>query len=92
MQSLFAKPKIFIEVFNLYKKKDESAAADPLKDIEFPLWISWVGIPIVGAVGVWLAHTWFGVPILDGAMAIPLIIILTLIAASSTALTGITMA
>jgi len=90
MVALFAKPKIFIEAFNLFKKRDKAAAADPLKDIEFPLWISWVGIPIVGAVGVWLAHTWFGVPILEGAMSIPLIIVLTLIAASSTALTGIT--
>jgi len=58
--------------------------------IELPLWISWVGIPIIGAVGVWMAHEWFGVDWIAGAVAIPLIIVLTLIAASSTALTGIT--
>jgi len=37
-----------------------------------------------------MAHDWFGVSWIFGATAIPLIIVLTLIAASSTALTGIT--
>jgi uncharacterized oligopeptide transporter (OPT) family protein len=45
---------------------------------------------VVGAVGVWLGHLWFGVPIVFGAAAIPMIVLLTVIAASSTALTGIT--
>ena len=52
--------------------------------------VSLVGIPIVGALGVWMAHAWFGVPWLLGALAIPLIFVLALIAASSTALTSIT--
>ncbi|MBX9735525.1 MAG: OPT/YSL family transporter [Phycisphaerales bacterium] len=91
MVSLFAKPQIFIEAFSgLFAKRDASGATDPLKHIEVPLWISWVGIPVVGAVGVWMAHDWFGVSWVFGATAIPLIIVLTLIAASSTALTGIT--
>src|SRR5690606_15119772 len=44
----------------------------------------------VGAIGVWMAHDWFGVDWYLGAAAIPLIIVLTMIAANSTALTGIT--
>lgn len=91
MVSLFAKPQIFIETFKMItggKKRDKGA--DVLGHIEVPLWISWVGIPIVGAVGVWMAHDWFGVKWTLGAMAIPLIIVLTLIAASSTGMTGIT--
>ena len=40
--------------------------------------------------GVWMAHDWFGVHWLLGALSIPLILVLALIAASSTALTGIT--
>ncbi|QOJ00271.1 MAG: OPT/YSL family transporter [Phycisphaeraceae bacterium] len=89
MVALFAKPKVIISAFTgLFKKKD--AGKDVLRHIELPIWISFVGVPIVGAVGVWMAHDWFGVPWIFGATAIPLIIVLTLIAANSTALTGIT--
>jgi uncharacterized oligopeptide transporter (OPT) family protein len=90
MVSLFAKPKVFIEAFNAVFRRKKDASSDVLGHIELPLSISWIGIPIVGAVGVWMAHDWFGVSWIFGAMAIPLIIVLTLIAASSTALTGIT--
>lgn len=87
--SLFAKPKVLLEGFRgLFRKKAQEE--DVLAHIELPLWISWVGIPIVGAIGVWMAHAWFGVSWLLGMAAIPLIILLTIIAASSTALTGIT--
>ncbi len=89
--SLFAKPQVFVEAFRLLAGRGAKAAAkDTLGHIELPLWISWVGLPIVGAVGVWMAHEWFGVSWILGALAIPMIIFLTLIAASSTALTSIT--
>ncbi|MBX3379654.1 MAG: OPT/YSL family transporter [Phycisphaeraceae bacterium] len=89
LTALFAKPKVFIEAFKglTGKRKD---SIDVVRHIELPLWVSFVGIPLVGAVGVWMAHDWFGVSWIYGASAIPLIIILTLIAASSTALTGTT--
>jgi uncharacterized oligopeptide transporter (OPT) family protein len=88
---LLAKPQIFLAAFQtLTKKKGGNDDDDVLKDIELPLWISVVGIPIIGAVSVWMAHAWFGVDILLGATAIPLVLVLTLIAASSTAMTGIT--
>jgi uncharacterized oligopeptide transporter (OPT) family protein len=89
MVALLAKPEVFIEAFKGLAGK-RSDQKDVLGHIEVPLWISWVGIPIVGAVGVWMAHDWFGVSWVFGAAAIPLIIVLTLIAASSTALTGTT--
>jgi uncharacterized oligopeptide transporter (OPT) family protein len=91
MVALFAKPQVFIQAFKgVFARKTDSSEQDVLKEIEVPLWISWVGIPIVGAVGVWMAHDWFGVSWWFGAAAIPLIIVLTLIAASSTGMTGIT--
>ncbi|MBX3375833.1 MAG: OPT/YSL family transporter [Phycisphaeraceae bacterium] len=90
MVSLFAKPKVFIQAFRLVFARKKVAGSDVLGHIEVPLWISWVGIPIVGAVGVWMAHDWFGVSYIFGTLAIPLIIVLTLIAASSTGMTGIT--
>jgi uncharacterized oligopeptide transporter (OPT) family protein len=90
MVALFAKPQVFVQAFQGIFGKKKEAGNDVLRDIEVPLWISWIGIPIVGAVGVWMAHDWFGVSWIFGALAIPMIIVLTLIAASSTALTGIT--
>jgi uncharacterized oligopeptide transporter (OPT) family protein len=89
MVTLLAKPKVIISAFSgLFKKRQ--ASVDVLQHIELPLWVSFVGVPIVGAVGVWMAHDWFGVSWIYGGTAIPLIIVLTLIAANSTALTGIT--
>jgi uncharacterized oligopeptide transporter (OPT) family protein len=88
--SLFARPQVFVQAFRTLTGKKAEQSADLLRHIELPLWISWLGIPLIGALGVWMAHAWFGVHFVFGALAIPLIIVLTLIAASSTALTGIT--
>ncbi|MCA9288624.1 MAG: OPT/YSL family transporter [Phycisphaerales bacterium] len=95
MVSLFAKPKIFVEAFRVItgkgrQKAGPEARTDVLGHIELPLWISWVGVPAIGAIGVVLANLWFGVPVIYGALAIPLIVLLTVIAVSSTALTSIT--
>src|SRR5450432_2283054 len=49
-----------------------------------------VGIPIVGAALVLAGHLMFGVPLLTGALAVPLVFFFTLIAVNSTALTSIT--
>ena len=92
MVTLFAKPEVFAEAFRSLVRRGRSTpeGSDVLRHIELPLPVSWVGVPVVGAVGVWMAHEWFGVPWLLGAASIPLILVLALIAASSTALTGIT--
>ncbi len=89
MVALFAKPQVFIEAFKGLTGRAKKSS-DVLAHIELPLKVSWFGIPIVGAIGVWMAHDWFGVSWWFGALAIPMIIVLTLIAASSTAMTGIT--
>ena len=87
--AFLAKPKMIIDSFKgLFKKKD--AQADVLKDIELPVWVSLVGVPLVGAIGVWMAHSWFDVKWHWGALAIVLIIALTLIAVNATALTSTT--
>jgi uncharacterized oligopeptide transporter (OPT) family protein len=93
MVSLFARPQIFVDVFKMLFRKRGAAAdkpADVLRDIELPLWVSYIGIPVIGGIGIWMAWYWFGVHPLFGALAIPLIIVLTLIAARSTAMTSIT--
>jgi uncharacterized oligopeptide transporter (OPT) family protein len=92
MVALFARPDVFVEAFRGLTGRHRAApsGSDVLKEIELPLPISWIGIPIVGACGVWMAHEWFGVHWLLGALSIPFIMVLALIAVSSTALTGIT--
>jgi uncharacterized oligopeptide transporter (OPT) family protein len=90
--ALFARPEVFVEAFRSLRRsgRQPDGSRDVLAGIELPLPVSWIGVPIVGALGVWMVHEWFGVSWVLGALSIPLIIVLALIAASSTALTGIT--
>jgi uncharacterized oligopeptide transporter (OPT) family protein len=59
-----------------------------LKHIEFPLWISAVGIPIFSVLGAWVTHHFFGVPWLLAFISLPLIFVLSVICANSMALTS----
>lgn len=87
----FAKPQVFIQAFRgLGKKKTDSSEADPIAHIELPPKVSLIGIPVIGAIVVFFAHQFFGVSIVMGAIAIPLVFVFTLIAVNSTALTSIT--
>lgn len=90
LTAFFAKPKVILTAFKGVFSRKGDGAEDPLRDIELPLKVSFIGIPIVGAIGVWMTHAWFDVSWEMGALAIPLIIVLTLIAANSTAATSIT--
>lgn len=90
MAAFFAKPEVIINAFKGVFGGKKAAGEDVLKDIEMPLSISWIGVPIVGAIAVWMAHDWFGVNWWLGALSIPLIVLLTLIAANATAMTSIT--
>jgi OPT family oligopeptide transporter len=91
MVALFARPDVFVQAWRMLSRRQrELPREDVLRDIELPLRVSWIGVPLIGAFGVWMAQTWFGVHWLLGAASIPLILLLALIAASSTALTGIT--
>jgi uncharacterized oligopeptide transporter (OPT) family protein len=90
--ALFARPDVFVAAFRSLRRRrpDDAAGEDVVRHIELPLWVSWIGVPVIGAFGVWMLHAWFDVHWLLGALAIPLILVLATIAASSTALTGIT--
>ncbi len=87
--AFLAKPQVILSAFGplLGKNKDKS---DVLKDIELPMRVFVIGIPILGAVIVYMAHEFFGVSYLHGLIAIPLVFIFTLIGVNSTALTAIT--
>lgn len=89
LYSFFSKPQVIISAFTrLFKKKETKV--DELKDIELPMSIFVVGIPIVGAITVWMGHAWFGVEWWLGLIAVPLVFVFTLIAVNATGLTAIT--
>jgi uncharacterized oligopeptide transporter (OPT) family protein len=83
--SLVGRPEIFK---GLFKRSEKSAGADVLKDIEFPLWISAIGIPLFSVLGAWVTHEFFGVPWLLAFISLPLIFVLSIICTNSMALTS----
>jgi uncharacterized oligopeptide transporter (OPT) family protein len=89
LYAFFSKPKMIISSFSsLFSRKP--GQVDTLQNIELPVSLSIIGVPIVGAALVYVSHVYFGVGILMGIIAIPLVFVFTLIAANSTALTSIT--
>jgi uncharacterized oligopeptide transporter (OPT) family protein len=89
--AFFSRPQVLVSAFRgLVRRGGPGAAPDVLRDIELPMRVFVIGIPVVGGVVVYLAHRFFGVAIWQGVIAIPLIFLFTLIAVNSTALTSIT--
>ncbi|MDP8222175.1 MAG: OPT family oligopeptide transporter [Candidatus Lernaella stagnicola] len=86
--SFFSKPKMILASFAGLLKRGKSV--DVLKDIELPMKVFVIGIPLMGFTTVVLTHYYFGVHWVMGAIAIPLIFVFTLIAVTSTGLTSIT--
>ncbi|MBM3885071.1 MAG: OPT/YSL family transporter [Gemmatimonadetes bacterium] len=85
--SLVAKPELLTGLFRA-KAASADAGEDPLRDIEVPLWVSYVGVPIFSLLGGWLTHEFFGVPWLLAFVSLPLIFVLTVICTNSMALTS----
>ncbi len=91
--ALCAKPEIFRAAWRtVFGRKPTVVPAatldDPLRHIELPLWVSFVGLPILSVVGVWLTHWFFGVPWYLAFLALPLTFLLTIICTNSMALTS----
>jgi uncharacterized oligopeptide transporter (OPT) family protein len=85
--SLFGRTQMITGAFrNLGGRKDKSP--DVLGHIEFPIWISVVGIPVFSVLGAAVTHYFFGVPWLLAFISLPLIFVLTIICANSMALTS----
>jgi uncharacterized oligopeptide transporter (OPT) family protein len=89
LAGLFLKPDLLISAFRGLTGK-KSAEADPVEHIELPLRVSYIGVPLFAAISVWLNHMWFGINPWLGFLSVPLIIVLTLIAANATGLTSTT--
>jgi len=83
--SLFGRPEIFK---GLFRRGSRAGGADVLARIEFPVWISVVGIPLFSALGAWVTHEFFAVPWLLAFVSLPLIFVLSIICTNSMALTS----
>ena len=83
--SLLGRPEIFKGIF---KRSEKSQGVDVVKHIEFPLWISVVGIPAFSVLGAAVTHEFFGVPWLLAFISLPLIFVLSIICTNSMALTS----
>lgn len=97
LYAFFSKPEVILAAFKRAPKRAAAAAGsqgasveERMEKIELPLKVSFIGIPIIGAILVWMGHSWFGVEWWLGAIAIPFVFVMTLIAVHSTGLTGIT--
>ena len=86
--SLFARPEMITSAFRNLTGGKKDKGEDVLKHIEFPLWISVVGIPVFSVLGAWVTHAFFGVPWLLAFISLPLIFVLTIICTNSMALTS----
>ncbi len=89
LTGLLAKPQMIINAVKGALSRG-TGEADILGHIELPLKVSFIGVPIVGAIAVFLNWYWFGIHPWLGLLALPLIIVLTLIAANATGLTSTT--
>jgi OPT family oligopeptide transporter len=87
--ALFAKPQAFVKAFSALTGKKQ-AGTDVLRGVELPLWVSFIGVPIVGVIAAFMAKEFFGVDPWLCLLGMPLAFVLALVAASSTALTGTT--
>jgi uncharacterized oligopeptide transporter (OPT) family protein len=87
LYAFFAKPDIILAAF---KRKNAVKEKDILHDIELPVSISLIGIPITGLIMMWLGQIWFNIEWWVSLIAIPLVFVFTLIAVTSTGLTAIT--
>ncbi|MEQ1918912.1 MAG: OPT/YSL family transporter, partial [Elusimicrobiota bacterium] len=73
--SFLSKPKVIVESFRGMFGKKKAGNEDVLKDIELPMWLFAVGIPVVGVLTVWMGHIFFGIHWWLGLIAIPMVFV-----------------
>ena len=86
--ALLSKPDVFVKAFHGLTGKKQGE--DVLKGIEFPLWISVIGIPLMSLVTAGMATAFFGIPLWVSLVGLPLTFVLSLVGATSTGLTSTT--
>lgn len=87
LYAFFSKPEFILAAF---KRNKGEKGKDILSDIELPMWVSMIGIPVTGLLLLWFGKIWFNIEWWVTVIAIPLVFVFTLIAVTSTGLTAIT--
>jgi uncharacterized oligopeptide transporter (OPT) family protein len=90
LYSFFSKPKVIIDAVKGLGKRRDPSKVDVLADIELPIKVSLIGVPIAGLALVILGARWFDIKPWLGAIAVPLVFVFSLIAVNATGLTSIT--
>ena len=93
--AFLSKPRLILQSFggmfgHRPKARDGSRQVDILADIELPMRLFAIGIPVLGIAVVATGYLLFDISIAAGLLAIPLVFAFTLIAVNATALTSIT--
>lgn len=88
--AFIGKPGLIVQSLAGLAGRSRAKRVDCLADIELPMAVFAVGIPVVGAAVVIAGRVFFDVDVVMGILAIPLVFVFTLIAVSSTGLTAIT--
>jgi OPT family oligopeptide transporter len=74
----------------MFRPRHAAAVADPMDRIEVPgAWFLW-GMVVLGAVVIWMGHTFFHIQIWMGIVAVLMTFLLVVVAARSTGETDIT--
>jgi putative OPT family oligopeptide transporter len=87
--SFFGKPGLIVQSLAGLLGRGRAKPVDRLADIELPMAVVGIGIPVVGAAVVIAGRVFFDIDIVMGILAIPLVFVFTLIAVRSTGLTAI---
>ncbi|MBY0386504.1 OPT/YSL family transporter [bacterium] len=90
LYSFFAADSTVAGFKQIFKKNKVSKKEDILKDIELPISVSIIGVPIVGMALVVMGKAFFGVDYWLTAVAIPLVFAFSIMAVKATGLTGTT--
>ncbi len=90
LYSFFSADSTIAGFKQIFKKNKVSKKADILKDIELPISVSLIGVPIVGLAMVIMGKAFFGVDYWLTAVSIPLVFAFCIMAVKATGLTGTT--
>ncbi len=90
LYSFFSADSTIAGFKSFFKKTKIDKKIDILKDIELPLSVSLIGVPIVGLAVVIMGKAFFGVDYWLTAVSIPLVFAFSIMAVKATGLTGTT--
>ncbi|MCJ8276322.1 MAG: OPT/YSL family transporter [Bdellovibrionales bacterium] len=92
--SFLASGNTFSSITELFKKKEKSKSKKQTKDIlehiELPKMVSYIGVPILGIIIMFMGKEFFDIDYWLAAVAIPLVFMFSIMAVKSTGVTAIT--